>query len=68
MPEARGSGLGGWLLRWAVARFAALGYTRVGLGADLANATAALAVYAKAGFRELYTAERFSLEPAPARD
>ena len=60
-PGARGVGLGGYLLRWAIARFAAFGHRGVGLGADLDNTTAALDVYARAGFRQLYSAERFSL-------
>jgi mycothiol synthase len=60
VPAARGIGLGGYLLRWAVARFAARGCTSIGLGADLGNTTGALEVYARAGFRELYSAERYS--------
>ena len=42
-----------------------LGRTGIGLGAVLGNTTVALDVYAKAGFRQLYSAERYSLQVLP---
>lgn len=60
VPEFRGRGFGRYLLTWALAKFHAAGYQRVGLGADLDNVTNALSLYDAAGFERLYTASRFS--------
>lgn len=49
LPEARGRGLGGLLLRHAFAAFAAKGRDTVGLGVDTANATGAPELYARHG-------------------
>ncbi|GAA2561825.1 MULTISPECIES: GNAT family N-acetyltransferase [Streptomyces] len=45
LPEARGRGLGGFLLRHAFAAFAARGRDVVGLGVDTANTTGAPRLY-----------------------
>ncbi|WP_399881093.1 GNAT family N-acetyltransferase [Streptomyces sp. BBFR51] len=47
--EARGRGLGGFLLRHAFAQFAARGRDTVGLGVDTANATGAPRLYGRNG-------------------
>lgn len=60
VPECRGRGLGRYLLQWGLAEFAAAGLHQVGLGADLANVTSALALYDSAGFERMYTASRLS--------
>ncbi|MFF9049164.1 GNAT family N-acetyltransferase [Streptomyces parvulus] len=49
LDEARGRGLGGFLLRHAFARFAARGRDTVGLGVDTANATGAPRLYGRHG-------------------
>ncbi len=49
LPEARGRGLGGHLLRHAFAHFAARGRGAVGLGVDTANATGAPRLYGRNG-------------------
>ncbi|MEU8728361.1 GNAT family N-acetyltransferase [Streptomyces tendae] len=49
LREARGRGLGGFLLRHAFARFAARGRDTVGLGVDTANATGAPRLYGRNG-------------------
>ncbi|MFI9155298.1 GNAT family N-acetyltransferase [Streptomyces sp. NPDC053367] len=49
LPEARGRGLGGLLLRQAFAAFAALGRDTVGLGVDTSNATGAPQLYRRHG-------------------
>ncbi|MFE7568891.1 GNAT family N-acetyltransferase [Streptomyces sp. NPDC057539] len=51
VKEARGRGLGGYLLRHSFASFAALGRDTVGLGVDTANATGALKLYEDNGMR-----------------
>jgi mycothiol synthase len=60
VPEHRGRGLGRYLLKWGLAELAAAGWQRVGLGADLANVTSALALYDSLGFERMYTANRLS--------
>jgi mycothiol synthase len=60
VPEYRGRGLGRYLLRWGLAEFAAAGWQRVGLGADLANVTSALGLYDSTGFARRYIATRLS--------
>ncbi|MFC7220175.1 GNAT family N-acetyltransferase [Streptomyces polyrhachis] len=49
LPEARGRGLGGFLLRRAFAAFAGLGRETVGLGVDTRNASGALGLYERHG-------------------
>ncbi|MEO3761982.1 GNAT family N-acetyltransferase [Streptomyces sp. B5E4] len=49
MPEARGRGLGGMLLRHAFAAFAGRGRDTVGLGVDTANESGAPALYERHG-------------------
>lgn len=49
LAEARGRGVGGYLLRLAFASFAERGRERVGLGVDTANATGAPRLYAAQG-------------------
>ncbi|AXL92627.1 GNAT family N-acetyltransferase [Streptomyces sp. CB09001] len=49
LREARGRGLGGFLLRHAFAAFAARGRDTVGLGVDTANATGAPRLYGRNG-------------------
>lgn len=49
LREARGRGLGGFLLRHAFAAFAARGRDTVGLGVDTSNATGAPELYARNG-------------------
>jgi mycothiol synthase len=60
VAEYRGRGLGRYLLLWGLAEFAAAGFERVGLGADLANVTSALALYDSTGFERRYRATRLS--------
>ena len=49
LRPARGRGLASALLRAAFARFAELGYDRVGLGVDSGNTTGAMALYERLG-------------------
>ncbi|MEV6422080.1 GNAT family N-acetyltransferase [Streptomyces sp. NPDC051662] len=51
VKEARGRGLGGYLLRHSFASFAGLGRDTVGLGVDTRNATGALKLYEDNGMR-----------------
>lgn len=55
--EARGRGLGGFLLRHAFAAFAARGRDTVGLGVDTANATGAPELYARHGMGVHYAVD-----------
>ncbi|MFJ7073786.1 GNAT family N-acetyltransferase [Streptomyces sp. NPDC098781] len=57
LSEARGSGLGGLLLRHAFAAFAARGRDTVGLGVDTANPTGAPALYARHGMAVHYAVD-----------
>ncbi|MFE6177185.1 GNAT family N-acetyltransferase [Streptomyces sp. NPDC056464] len=57
LREARGSGLGGLLLRHAFAAFAARGRDTVGLGVDTANSTGAPALYARHGMAVHYAVD-----------
>ncbi|MFC8093223.1 GNAT family N-acetyltransferase [Streptomyces sp. NPDC057301] len=57
LSEARGSGLGGLLLRHAFATFAARGRDTVGLGVDTANPTGAPALYARHGMAVHYAVD-----------
>ncbi|WP_217254977.1 GNAT family N-acetyltransferase [Streptomyces sp. AC602_WCS936] len=57
LREARGRGLGGFLLRHAFAHFAARGRDTVGLGVDTANATGAPRLYGRAGMSVHYAVD-----------
>ncbi|MFI6035104.1 GNAT family N-acetyltransferase [Streptomyces sp. NPDC051315] len=57
LPEARGRGLAGLLLRHAFAAFAARGRDQVGLGVDTANATGAPELYARHGMTVHYAVD-----------
>ncbi|MDQ1050775.1 GNAT family N-acetyltransferase [Streptomyces sp. V4I2] len=57
LREARGRGLGGFLLRHAFAAFAARGRDAVGLGVDTANATGAPELYARNGMSVHYAVD-----------
>ncbi|MGK9463256.1 GNAT family N-acetyltransferase [Streptomyces sp. G6] len=57
LREARGRGLGGFLLRHAFARFAARGRDTVGLGVDTANATGAPRLYGRGGMSVHYAVD-----------
>ena len=57
LPEARGRGLAGLLLRHAFAAFAARGRDTVGLGVDTANPTGAPALYARHGMSLHYAVD-----------
>ncbi|MBC9717367.1 GNAT family N-acetyltransferase [Streptomyces sp. TRM66268-LWL] len=49
VDAARGRGLGGYLLRYAFAYYAALGRDTIGLGVDTDNSSGALALYERHG-------------------
>lgn len=57
LREARGRGLGGFLLRHAFAGFAARGRDTVGLGVDTANATGAPRLYGSHGMTVHYAVD-----------
>ncbi|CAL9631569.1 GNAT family N-acetyltransferase [Streptomyces sp. enrichment culture] len=57
VPEARGRGLGGLLLRQAFGAFAALGRDTVGLGVDTSNATGAPELYRRHGMTVHYAVD-----------
>ncbi|MFC7882103.1 GNAT family N-acetyltransferase [Streptomyces sp. NPDC057376] len=57
LREARGRGLGGFLLRHAFAGFAARGRDTVGLGVDTANATGAPRLYGRGGMSVHYAVD-----------
>lgn len=57
LPEARGRGLGGFLLRHAFAAFAARGRDTVGLGVDTENATGAPRLYGRHGMTVHYAVD-----------
>ncbi|MFH8238878.1 GNAT family N-acetyltransferase [Streptomyces sp. NPDC018321] len=57
LREARGRGLGGFLLRHAFAHFAARGRDTVGLGVDTANATGAPRLYGRGGMSVHYAVD-----------
>ncbi|KOU54844.1 acetyltransferase [Streptomyces sp. MMG1533] len=57
LREARGRGLGGFLLRHAFAAFAVRGRDAVGLGVDTANATGAPELYARNGMGVHYAVD-----------
>jgi ribosomal protein S18 acetylase RimI-like enzyme len=49
LRQARGQGLGSYLLRHAFGHYAALGRDRIGLGVDTDNSSGALALYERHG-------------------
>ncbi|KOG42502.1 GNAT family N-acetyltransferase [Streptomyces resistomycificus] len=57
LRQARGRGLGGFLLRHAFAAFAARGRDAVGLGVDTANGTGAPELYARNGLGVHYAVD-----------
>jgi len=57
LKEQRGKGVGGALLRTALATYAAKGRTRAGLGVDLTNPTNAYRLYESVGMRPAYEAD-----------
>jgi ribosomal protein S18 acetylase RimI-like enzyme len=57
LPEARGRGLGGLLLRQAFGAFAAVGRDTVGLGVDTSNATGAPELYRRHGMTVHYAVD-----------
>ncbi|MDH6455184.1 MULTISPECIES: GNAT family N-acetyltransferase [unclassified Streptomyces] len=61
VPEARGRGLGGLLLRQAFAAFAARGRDTVGLGVDTENATGAPELYARNGMSVHYAVDTWEI-------
>ncbi|MGI5460244.1 GNAT family N-acetyltransferase [Streptomyces sp. CA-249302] len=61
LPEARGRGLGGFLLRHAFAAFAARGRGEVGLGVDTANSTGAPRLYGRNGMTVHYAVDTWEI-------
>ncbi|QXE34892.1 GNAT family N-acetyltransferase [Streptomyces sp. GMY02] len=61
VKEARGRGLGGYLLRHAFAVFAGLGRDEVGLGVDTRNATGALRLYEAHGMTLHYSVDTWEV-------
>ncbi|MEU6140594.1 GNAT family N-acetyltransferase [Streptomyces sp. NPDC047081] len=61
LREARGRGLGGFLLRHAFAAFAARGRTEVGLGVDTANTTGAPRLYGRNGMTVHYAVDTWEI-------
>jgi len=57
LKEHRGKGVGGALLRTALATYAAKGRARAGLGVDLTNPTNAYRLYESVGMRPAYEAD-----------
>ncbi|MFF8830964.1 GNAT family N-acetyltransferase [Streptomyces sp. NPDC015131] len=59
--NARGRGLGGYLLRHAFGTYAALGRDRIGLGVDTLNETGALRIYEAHGMRLHYAVDTWEV-------
>ncbi|GAA3375121.1 GNAT family N-acetyltransferase [Streptomyces sannanensis] len=59
--EARGKGLGGYLLRHAFGTFAARGRDAIGLGVDTRNSTGALRLYEAHGMSRLYAIDAWEV-------
>ncbi|MFE2854427.1 GNAT family N-acetyltransferase [Streptomyces lavendulae] len=67
LREARGRGLGSYLLRHAFGHYATLGRDRIGLGVDTDNGTGALALYEGHGMTLDFAVETWELtRPVPA--
>ncbi|WP_046776002.1 GNAT family N-acetyltransferase [Streptomyces yangpuensis] len=63
--EARGRGVGGFLLRHGFATYAARGRDTIGLGVDTLNATGALALYEAHGMTRHYGVDAWELALHP---
>ncbi|MFJ7773725.1 GNAT family N-acetyltransferase [Streptomyces yangpuensis] len=63
--EARGRGVGGFLLRHGFATYAARGRDTIGLGVDTLNATGALALYEAHGMARHYGVDAWELALHP---
>ncbi|MFF1422588.1 GNAT family N-acetyltransferase [Streptomyces sp. NPDC058280] len=61
VKEARGRGLGGYLLRHAFSAFAGRGRDTVGLGVDTRNATGALKLYEANGMRPHFAVDTWEV-------
>ncbi|TGA87466.1 GNAT family N-acetyltransferase [Streptomyces sp. MZ04] len=61
LREARGRGLGSFLLRHAFGHYAALGRQRIGLGVDTGNSSGALALYERHGMTLDFAADTWEL-------
>ncbi|MEU4996722.1 GNAT family N-acetyltransferase [Streptomyces sp. NPDC021622] len=61
LREARGRGLGSFLLRHAFGYYAALGRERIGLGVDTDNSSGALGLYERHGMRLDFAADTWEL-------
>ncbi|MFG2818477.1 GNAT family N-acetyltransferase [Kitasatospora sp. NPDC048365] len=67
LADARGRGVGGHLLRWFFAQYAARGRDRVGLGVDTANRSGAPALYRRHGMAVDFAVDTWELTlPVPA--
>lgn len=68
--QARGKGIGGFLLRHAFATYAALGRDRIGLGVDTENESGALRLYEANGMGQYFAVDNWEVVlpvPRPAR-
>ena len=63
LPPYRHRGLGSALLRHVFAAFARRGCTRVSLGVDAENTTGAVALYERAGMRQVRRSDTWELRP-----
>ncbi|MFH8484546.1 GNAT family N-acetyltransferase [Streptomyces longisporoflavus] len=61
LRQARGRGLGSYLLRHAFGHYAALGRDRIGLGVDTDNSTGALALYERHGMSRDFAVQTWEL-------
>lgn len=67
LSQARGTGLGSYLLRHAFGYYAALGRDRIGLGVDTDNSTGALALYERHGMTLDFAVDTWELIQPVAR-
>ncbi|WP_409061560.1 GNAT family N-acetyltransferase [Streptomyces sp. SYP-A7185] len=67
LRQARGRGLGSYLLRHAFGHYAALGRDRIGLGVDTDNSTGALALYERHGMTLDFALQAWELVRPVAR-
>ncbi|MEU6679100.1 GNAT family N-acetyltransferase [Streptomyces sp. NPDC046925] len=67
LRQARGQGLGSYLLRHAFGHYAALGRDRIGLGVDTDNSSGALALYERHGMTRDYAVQTWELIRPVAR-
>ncbi|MEV8319899.1 GNAT family N-acetyltransferase [Streptomyces sp. NPDC059900] len=61
LRQARGRGLGSYLLRHAFGHYADLGRDRIGLGVDTGNSSGALALYERHGMTRDYAVQTWEL-------